>query len=763
MTEVINTNMPSLVAQRNLSASNSKMATCLQRLSSGLRINSAKDDAAGLSIATRMQSSITGLTVANRNSNDAISLSQIAEGALQETTTILQRARELAVQSANGTNASTDRQALQAEVNQIQAQIQSIATTTSFNGLNLLDGSLASAQFQVGSQANQTVTISIADARTTAIGADNLTVNANDGILQANYETYQESNGSGVKAVATSTNGRLAASTIVLTPWTNSGVAGAATTITPAANSTAAEMVTNITANSGGLAKASAYTSVSFSSLVGANGQTLTLGATATIGAGTQAGPVLTFANMTGTAAAIYSNVATAFNANPTMQGMGCYAIASATDVKVISPNGYDIYATSSGAGVTANMQLLDSTGANLGAAAGVVAGASASAAGILSLEVEQNVVATYGDTTTFNAATARTAGVRTTQTVNRTAAQAITIAGNQGTSVVNVTANQSAASIAVAVNNNTSTTGVSATVSTTATLQNLSTSGTVSFNLQGDNATAVSISAAITTTDFSQLVQSINNISGTTGITAQTNGANNIVLLTNALGNDIKITALNHSSAVVAPTVSAAAPIYGDGNGAQAQANHVAPVMLLPSFQSIDVVGNAAVNSTGKAVTLYAGGARNNVDSTVVGGQLTFTSPSSFSVSSNVDDVHYSGSLFSGAANLSNTAVFTSVNLINISTSSGAQSAISVIDQALNQIGSIRANLGAIQSRFESTMRNLSNNIENLQSAMSRIMDADFAAETANLTKSQILTQAGISILGQANQIPQSVLQLLG
>jgi flagellin len=167
----INTNVPSLTAQRNLSKSQGTLNTSLQRLSSGLRVNSAKDDAAGLAISDRMTSQIRGLNQAARNANDGISLAQTAEGALQESTNLLQRMRELAIQSANDTNSASDRQSLQDEVMQIQAEINRIAETTSFNGRNLLDGSFGVAKFHVGAEANQTINVTTGDARGTKLGS----------------------------------------------------------------------------------------------------------------------------------------------------------------------------------------------------------------------------------------------------------------------------------------------------------------------------------------------------------------------------------------------------------------------------------------------------------------------------------------------------------------------------------------------------------------------------------------------------------------
>ena len=172
MAQVINTNIASLNAQRNLNSSQSATTTSLQRLSTGLRINSAKDDAAGLAISERMSTQIKGLNQAVRNSNDGISLAQTAEGALQQIGTNLQRIRELSVQSANATNSADDRAALQKEVAQLSSEIGRVAKDTSFNGTNLIDGSFTSKAFQVGANQGQTISISgIANANVNALGS----------------------------------------------------------------------------------------------------------------------------------------------------------------------------------------------------------------------------------------------------------------------------------------------------------------------------------------------------------------------------------------------------------------------------------------------------------------------------------------------------------------------------------------------------------------------------------------------------------------
>jgi len=171
MPQIINTNISSLTAQRNANRTQNELSTAIQRLSSGLRINSAKDDAAGLAISDRMTAQIRGINQAARNANDGISLAQVAEGALGSVTANLQRMRELAVQSANATNSASDRVALQQEVAQLTTEIDRVATQTQFNGLNLLDGSFTAQQFQVGANAGQTISVSsIASARASALG-----------------------------------------------------------------------------------------------------------------------------------------------------------------------------------------------------------------------------------------------------------------------------------------------------------------------------------------------------------------------------------------------------------------------------------------------------------------------------------------------------------------------------------------------------------------------------------------------------------------
>ncbi|NIA53638.1 flagellin [Massilia sp. TW-1] len=224
MSSVINTNIASLNAQRNLMTSQTSLQTSIQRLSSGLRINSARDDAAGLAISDRMTSQINGMTQATRNANDGVSMSQTAEGALSSSGDILQRIRQLAVQSSNASNTSSDRQALQTEVTQLGSELNRIASTTSFNGQNLLDGTMGTATFQVGANAGQTIQASGANFLTNVYGNNEL-------------QSDQVAVGAATKVVAAKT-------------LTINGSVGTAT-VTTAATDTAKTITANINAATG--------------------------------------------------------------------------------------------------------------------------------------------------------------------------------------------------------------------------------------------------------------------------------------------------------------------------------------------------------------------------------------------------------------------------------------------------------------------------------------------------------------------------------
>ena len=306
----------------------------------------------------------------------------------------------------------------------------------------------------------------------------------------------------------------------------------------------------------------------------------------------------------------------------------------------------------------------------------------------------------------------------------NTVAGQDVTINGPVAQGSFTLSGGESAEQIAGQINDISGSTGVSATASTSATLSNLTAGGSVSLTIEsgGQSATAT---ASVTTGDLSALADAINGLTGTTGVSAEINSSNEIVL-SQSTGKDIGLTFLG---AADGDQISVA----GAGDGTTAQ---------------------TAIQLTSANTTAA------NTDSTVVTGTVELSADQAFSASSSVADG--AGSIFNSLANTVNNGSANTVAQIDISSEDGAASAIAVVDSALSRVNSIRADLGAIQNRFESTIANLATTSENLSAANSRILDADFAAETAKLSKSQVLQQAGISVLAQANARPQQVLSLL-
>ena len=336
MSLYINTNVASLNAQRNLNSSKDALSTSLQRLSSGLRINSARDDAAGMAISARMTAQIRGLDQARRNANDGVSLAQTAEGALQQSTDILQRVRELAIQSANSSNSATDRASLNSEANQLIAEMDRIANTTQFNGLNLLDGSYQGQQFQVGANADQTIGVSVAGARATdlknnTVKLEGTATNDLGGVIAGSAANTSPANG------------------IVAQNLTLAGAAGTAA-VTVAAGASAAQVATQVNANvaSTGV-KATATTEA-----------TLTVATAGTVAFTLNGGGSSTTISATVDAGGSMQNVAAAVNAVSGKTGVTAATNAAGTSLILSQAAGNDIsltgYTHSSGAAATGTL-----------------------------------------------------------------------------------------------------------------------------------------------------------------------------------------------------------------------------------------------------------------------------------------------------------------------------------------------------------------------------------------------------------------------
>ena len=761
----INTNVMSLNAQRNLGKSQGALSQSMTRLSSGLRINSAKDDAAGLAISDRMTSQIRGLNQAVRNSNDGISLAQTAEGALQESTNILQRMRELSVQSANDTNSASDRQSLQAEVNQLQQELDRIAETTTFNGKNLLDGSMSSAQFQVGANNNETISFSISSAETTALGNNSLATNNDVGIESATYSQ-----------AAVSVDSTAVAGTDTFSMTLTDGSVSAAPI---AAGADAAALATSLGNElTSGTVTGTYSNSVTFDISALAEGNTQAADATLAIGGGAGA-DVITISLALNAAAGDATAALTTNGSGSTFtdNGDGTYTYTRAsTDGGNIELGAFVEDATDGGATVTGDITVTmqDGTTNDID-----------SSADIPDVAIDQRATATYsfsndadiagitsnGDTLGVDAGEEGIGGIGEANISgnNNVTTQTLTVVGAQGAADVDIDSGDTAAVVADKVNTVTADTGVSANANTEATLSGLTADGSISFSLQGTNTEAVTISATVldndltnlitadgsisfslqgTNTeavtisatvldnDLTNLITAVNQQTGNTGITATLSDDKESVVLEQSDGYDIKIADFEHSGAVT------------DTLGGSTEV-----------VQSVTVTGNQRGGTV-----LYDGGTTaegSQADSTIVGGEVTYNSASGFNITSSISAGE--GSLFSSVADGANVSDLQSVNEINITSVEGAGDAIDTIDGAIAQIDTIRGDLGAIQNRFESTIANLSNVSENLSAARSRILDADIAQETSEMTKQNILQQAGVSILAQANQAPQLALSLLG
>lgn len=386
----INTNVASLNAQRNLSGSQSALSTSLQRLSSGLRINSAKDDAAGMAISERMSSQIRGMDQARRNANDGISLAQTAEGALGQISTNLQRIRELSVQAANDTNTATDRAALQQEVSQLQQEITRVAGTTQFNGKNLLDGTFTSQNFQVGANANQNISVSLNSAQATSLGNNTVKSVAALTTATAAGATFVAN---GVTAQTLVVSGNLGTA--------NVAVSLADTSKTIASSINAQSAVTGVSAE--------ARTQAKLGNLAAAGTLTFDLAA-----ANPTASPVSITAQVASTSD--LTTLADAINANAASTGVTAAFGATKAEVILTNANGENIaiqnFANSAGAGGTIDLTGMDAyattpttTGAaaTLGAAVGTD---SSTVAGTLRFKAAESFTVTSTAATVVAAAT---------------------------------------------------------------------------------------------------------------------------------------------------------------------------------------------------------------------------------------------------------------------------------------------------------------------------------------------------------------------
>jgi flagellin len=590
MPQVINTNVLSLNAQRNLTTSGTQLAQALQRLSSGLRINSAKDDAAGLAISDRMTTQINGLNQAVRNSNDGISLAQTSEGALQEVTNNLQRIRELAVQAANATNSASDLAALDQEVQQRIQEINRIASQTSFNGRKVLDGTFGQAIFQVGANVGETITVGLdTSVKSSAIGK--LATATTGASINSLFAV-----GAGVEV-----NGDLSVDTGSGAQAIADGTYDTAQDLADAINDAASATIATVTNGELTITNSSTSDTIDFT---GALADTLGL---------------------------------------------------SSVDVASVSGAGLDLAAGAF------TITVGDGTGDGTGAPVSVAAGNYA--------DLDELVDA-----------------------IN----DAATAAGFTGTFATN---NSGELSLADDDDEDVVVGGAFATT--------VGVNGTIN---QGD--------PNVDSTDIGDEFAA-----GTTTATTA---------LSDGVADDVAGTAtplvLSSGDFAIAIGDATAVDLEGSYDTAQDLADAINS-KVAGAFATVDEDGVLTINS-GDQISLT--------------GDLAGTDDG---------DLGFANATYDVAGSLADS---------NVLSTEDANSTIQRVDAALTSVSTLRSTMGAIQNRFQSTINSLQSVSENLSASRSRILDTDFAAETAALTRAQILQQAGTAMVAQANAIPQNVLTLL-
>lgn len=777
MAMVINSNIMSLNAQRNLTLSQGDQNQAMERLTSGKRINSAADDAAGLAISNRMTSQVRGLDQAVRNANDGISVIQTAEGALDETTNILQRMRELSIQSANGTYDDGNRGTLNAEVQQLVAEIDRIAETTAFNGLNILDGTLGKVDLQVGSEANQTISLEIQgmDSQSLGLGSTSgdltgASINAalafDDGDIQINGQALDAVNLGGtdtlddlvsninslegvsatafnvLEGTATTADGVMTAAQsfdIVVGSTDGSGattfsIGGSA----DSATTTMDELVSVINDKTGGAVTASINEDNGRIVLSNSTGGTITLNNFTGVGASnigftsgdSQTGSLSITADDGGAVTITKGANGTDTDlANFGFREVGAAgevlgsSISSTDQVLAISTGDLTINGTKiSGENTTSLQGKIDNINAvsdDTGVTASSVAQES------FSVDVSRPVIEL-----------AATAAVNTT---TLTTNDDLTLNGV----AVSFAGDTNGADVADAINTGTANHGVSAYVDDSGNLHLASDSP---FTIAGTDTAGLGGGTATNGTKTTAAASAL----GANGGSIEINGyditnlaldsVDNLVSEINAQSGNTGVTASIDDNGELQFTGSSAITIKtGDTQG-------------IATFEALGITGTTDSNADGFNDT-YTINPRIKLDSANDAPISVEVKDAATATRTGLQDMN---------TDLGSTVAGTAISNIDISTAAGAQAAIGSIDQALETINETRGDLGAINNRLDFTVNNLSNVSENVAAARSRIEDADFAAESAALSRAQVLQQAGTAMLAQANAAPQQVLSLL-
>ncbi|NLY57831.1 MAG: hypothetical protein GX071_04815 [Gammaproteobacteria bacterium] len=757
MALTVNSNIASLNAQRNLGNSTNALSTSLERLSTGSKINSAKDDAAGLQISNRLTSQINGLNVAVKNANDGVSIAQTAEGAMQESTTIMQRMRDLALQSANGSNSESERAALNQEFAALSGELTRIAETTAFGGKKLLDGTMGNTSFQIGSNANETVSFGLSDVSASA--------------LRGNFSSATASGGAATGMVAN----------VVGSP-----VGGVAR-----AEGTGFTAITDPSGSAGNLningTDVALTDGMDVNAVVDAINDANISGVTATENGGevvlTSAADITISGDADTVAAVGVSDATAVVTAQAQVTGSGFTDIDTATaGTGVLVINGVDID-LADGADIDAVVSAINTSNAG-GPIDDILA---SNESGELRLTASNGAsIAVSGNADTLAALGLNAETTDPTMEATASGADFTNITGDAGTAgalsinginlPLNATTGADIDAVVAAINGDTDIANAGVTASNNG--GQLELFSTTPLVIGGDAATVGALGLTAGTTQ-----PSASNVTATTNLT--TTGSidvNGTAVSWDGTGTyqDL-LDDLAAVEGVASATLEGGRLRLGSENGANITladtatvgGGSLATLGLTAGESKAKLDANTSITLNGTEVKLTAGSdmeavvtaintASTGVTASNNNGQLDLFSQNDFSVA---DGAAGTGLSKLGLTEGSTSAVTqeSSVANLDISTADGAQQAIQVLDGSIAQIDSERAKLGAVQNRFESTISNLQNIAENASAARGRVMDTDYAAESANLAKNQIMQQAGTAMLAQANQLPQAVLSLLG
>jgi len=640
---VVNTNVKSLVAQDSLMKVGRSLSTAMERLSTGNRINSAKDDAAGLSISNRMDSQIRGLTMAVKNANDGISLMQTAEGALDEVTNSLQRMRELAVQAANGTNNALDRAALDAEVQQLKSEIDRTAKTTQFNSINLLDGSFKNKILQIGDDANETLKVGIAGSKVSDLGL---------GTAAAGNNVF--------------IGGRLGFTAVTAGDDPISSVFAAATSMSLVINGT---IITPIASDTSG-----------------ASGSVLDINDVVTAINNSRAG----------VKASAFNEVTAAY------AGSGIIASDSQFVVTVTSLDDGQDYAFT-----VSDTNSLQEVADKINAQGG---------AGTVQARINDE-----GKLVLFNNSGAT---IETTTNVNTTYGQNHATGFNDGDQFRGMLKLESETDNPITIGTTATQLGLSDGAANTA----LATLGLVQIYgiRSGDTVSNAGDSTEVFTDSYTY------------------EGAAVTSATTEWVAGEIKINGVD---------------IYRSG---QVTDTLDKKVQLINTFADQTGVFAAAVSNDAGDVIIQLNSVRNRPISVDLGRENEANSGFAGFNSHGLREINVGDAFYDATTPAYGAGGGSSLTGMNVLSAASATSALSAIDNAIEQVSQSRAQLGAYQNRLIATVNNLTNVVTNTEQSKSRIMDTDYSKETTKLARSQIIQQAATAMLAQANQQPQMVLSLL-